>query len=216
MTPTDVPQPHVSLTPCRASSWVSAAAGNFWVFWTGSGPTSLLDMCTAWGGGPLGQPCFFPALLPCQSLLQPHESNHLLRASNSQRHQHNQCKRRHSNTGCHHNHVTSAHDVCLLLCCCCCCCCWGWVLDTALEVVNEGRHTTKVSLAGACKRGSMQSKAEKKRGCPKGPPPDAVHMPSKLVDPEPVQNMSMQAQVAAGPMKHAGRLHEWHGACRPT
>jgi len=32
----------------------------FWVFWTGSGPTSgptgsLLDMCTASGGGPLGQ-----------------------------------------------------------------------------------------------------------------------------------------------------------------
>jgi len=26
----------------------------------------------------------------------------------------------------------------------------------------------------------MQSKAEKKRGCPEGPPPDAVHMSSKL------------------------------------
>jgi len=41
----------------------------FWVFWTGSGSTSLLDMCTASGGGPLGQPCFLSALLPCQSLL---------------------------------------------------------------------------------------------------------------------------------------------------
>jgi len=27
-------------------------------------------MCTASGGGPLGQPCFLSALLPCQSLLQ--------------------------------------------------------------------------------------------------------------------------------------------------
>jgi len=42
----------------------------FWVFWTGSGPTSLLDMCTASGGGPLGQPCFLSALLPRKSLLQ--------------------------------------------------------------------------------------------------------------------------------------------------
>jgi len=33
------------------------------VFWTGSGSTSLLDICTASGGGPLGQPRFFPALL---------------------------------------------------------------------------------------------------------------------------------------------------------
>jgi len=35
---------------------------------------------------------------------------------------------------------------------------------------------------------SMQSKAEKKQGCPKGPPPDAVHMSSKLVGSEPVHN----------------------------
>jgi len=35
----------------------------FWVFWAGSGSTSLLDICTASGGGPLGQPRFFPALL---------------------------------------------------------------------------------------------------------------------------------------------------------
>jgi len=52
------------LTSCHASSWVSAAAGHFvWVFRTGSGSTSLLDMCSASGGGPLGQltlfqPCF--------------------------------------------------------------------------------------------------------------------------------------------------------------
>jgi len=36
--------------------------GNFWVFWTGSGSTSLLDMCTASGGSPLGQLSFFQ---PC-------------------------------------------------------------------------------------------------------------------------------------------------------
>jgi len=34
----------------------------------------------------------------------------------------------------------------------------------------------------------MQSKAEKKQGCPKGPPPNAVHMSSKLVGPASVQN----------------------------
>jgi len=51
------------------TSWVSAAAGNSWVFWTGSGSTSLLDMCTASGGGPLKQPSLLSALLPCQALL---------------------------------------------------------------------------------------------------------------------------------------------------
>jgi len=35
----------------------------FWVFWTNSGPTSLLDMCTASGGGALGQ--VSPAFQPC-------------------------------------------------------------------------------------------------------------------------------------------------------
>jgi len=39
-----------------------------------------------------------------------------------------------------------------------------------------------------CKRDWHGNKAEKKQGCPKGPPPDAVHMSSKLVGPEPVQN----------------------------
>jgi len=57
------------LTSCRASSWVSAAAGNFWVFWTGSGSASLLDMCTASGGGPFRTTQLFLALLPCQALL---------------------------------------------------------------------------------------------------------------------------------------------------
>jgi len=32
---------------------------NFQVFWTGSGSTSLLDVCTASGGVPIGQPSFF-------------------------------------------------------------------------------------------------------------------------------------------------------------
>jgi len=56
---------------CHASSWVSAAAGNFlgvldwfWVY-------KLAGHCTASGGGPLGQPSFFSALLPCQALDGP-------------------------------------------------------------------------------------------------------------------------------------------------
>jgi len=53
------------LTSCRASSWVSAAAGNVWAFWTGSGPKSLQDRHIASGGGPLGQPNLAQPCLAC-------------------------------------------------------------------------------------------------------------------------------------------------------
>jgi len=58
------------------TSWVSAAAGNFWVLWTGSGPTGLLDMCTALGGGPLGQLSSFfqPCLHVKPSQLEGHRA----------------------------------------------------------------------------------------------------------------------------------------------
>jgi len=48
--------------------------------------------------------------------------------------------------------------------------------------------TTKNGANQACKRDWHGSKADKKQGCPKGPPHYAVHMSSKLVGPEPVQN----------------------------
>jgi len=38
------------------------------VFWTGTGSTSLQDMCTALGSGPLGQPSLVLAMLACSSL----------------------------------------------------------------------------------------------------------------------------------------------------
>jgi len=43
----------------------------FWVFWTGSGSTSLLDTCTASGGGPLGQlrPVFSLACMSSLTIL---------------------------------------------------------------------------------------------------------------------------------------------------
>jgi len=36
-----------------------------------------------------------------------------------------------------------------------------------------------------CKREDMQARLKTRLSCPKGPPPDAAHMSSKLVDPEP-------------------------------
>jgi len=39
-----------------------------------------------------------------------------------------------------------------------------------------------------CKRVGVQARPETGLSCPKGPPPDAVHMSSKLVGLEPVQN----------------------------
>jgi len=57
---------------------------------------------------------------------------------------------------------------------------------------GSGLETSQGGRGGAgsrfCKRDWHGSKADKKQGCPKGPPPDAVHMSRKLVGPEPVQN----------------------------
>jgi len=54
------------LWPCRAQSLPAMwACQLFHNGCSGLVPTSLLDMCTASGGGPLGQPCLFSALLSC-------------------------------------------------------------------------------------------------------------------------------------------------------
>jgi len=56
-----------------------------------------------------------------------------------------------------------------------------------------------------CKRDWHGSKAEKKQGCPKGPPPDAVHMSSKPVCPKPVQNTQKDYLQQQTPKMKNGR-----------
>jgi len=49
----------------------------------------------------------------------------------------------------------------------------------------------------------MESRLKIRLSRPKGPPPDAVHMSSKLVDPEPVQNtQEIYLQQQTPTMKH--------------
>jgi len=55
-----------------------------------------------------------------------------------------------------------------------------------------------LSHGRAYKRAWHGSKAETRLGCPKGPPPDAVRMSSKPVDPEPVQNTQKRRAYALG------------------
>jgi len=47
----------------------------------------------------------------------------------------------------------------------------------------------EVDSLHACSRDDMQARLKTGLSRPKGPPPDAVHMSSKLVDPEPVHNI---------------------------
>jgi len=55
----------------------------------------------------------------------------------------------------------------------------------------------------------MQTRLKTRLNCPKGPPPDAVHMSSKLVDPEPVQNThNYNLQQQTPKIKH-GRSPCW-------
>jgi len=70
-------------------------------------------------------------------------------------------------------------------------------------VAVGGPRATHTHLA-SCKRNWHGSKAEKTQGSPKGPPPDAVHMSSKLVGPEPVQNtQNRYLQQQTPKMKHS-------------
>jgi len=54
-----------------------------------------------------------------------------------------------------------------------------------------------------CKRDGMQARLKTGLSCPRGPPPDAVHMSSKLVHPEPVQTTQRNhLQQQTPKMKH--------------
>jgi len=53
----------------------------------------------------------------------------------------------------------------------------------------------------------MQARPKTRLSCPKGPPPDAVHMSSKLVHPEPVQNTKNVPAAADTRMCIGGSLH---------
>jgi len=45
----------------------------------------------------------------------------------------------------------------------------------------------------------MEARLRARLSCPKGPPHNAVHMPSKLVDPEPVQNSQLVCNTPPPP-----------------
>jgi len=55
----------------------------------------------------------------------------------------------------------------------------------------------------------MEGRLRARLSCPKGPPPDAVHMSSKVVDPEPVQNTQQNSPAAADTQNECSMCRVW-------